>query len=134
MIGAGEEAGFSRTPRQLMAAVLANIIEGAQLAIETVGDNDSLFVDLGGEIAAGPGDLALVAGAPPALVEDRGLLGLVNGGVGVEARRQGEGLRGVGADGAFRLVAPEHLVIHVASFLQQWTHTLSSCKLPSSKE
>ena len=46
-------------------------------------------------------ELALMAGIPPAAGEDAGLLQLVDRGIEIEARWQGEGFRRVGADGTF---------------------------------
>jgi hypothetical protein len=73
---------------QAVAAMLADIVEGAQLAVAAADDDDALIEDLEGDVGAGLAELALMRHRVPGLVEDPGLLFREDGVVIEEARRQ----------------------------------------------
>jgi hypothetical protein len=83
----------------------ADVEEGAQGSVAAAGDEDVLLVDARGDVAARLGNLADMAGVMPGAVENRRLLGIKDGRVGVEPGRQGVGGLGVGAEGLIVLSA-----------------------------
>ena len=80
--------GSSRTAAELLAAMAADVVEGACALVAAAHDEKRIGPDLDGEVIAGTRDLAGMAGEEPLLVEDLVEIALVIGGVGVEAPRQ----------------------------------------------
>ena len=82
-----------------MGAVGADIVKAAELAILAAADEDVLIVDIGGDVAAGIGQIADMARHLPAAEEDRLALPRrrASGG-GIEPGGQRIGASGIAAD------------------------------------
>ena len=91
VIGADEAAGIAPPLGHQHRPVLADRRHRLQLVRPGAGDNDRLADDPGGEIVARRRDPGLPTDAEPFVIEQRLLLELVEGRVGVAGRRQGLG-------------------------------------------
>lgn len=80
-----------------MAAVWADVIEGAQNVVAAADDNDIFADDLPGNVIVRPGDLAAVGDANPAIGEDALFLVLKRLAVGIKTGRNGPGILRISA-------------------------------------
>lgn len=80
-----------------MAAVWADVIEGAQNVVAAADDNDVFADDLPGNVIVRPGDLAAVGDANPAIGEDALFLVLKRTAVGIKTGRNGPGILRISA-------------------------------------
>ena len=97
VIGAGNHVfGFTLAAQQLVAAVWADVIEGAQNVVAPADDNDIFADDLSGNVIVRPGDFAAVGDANPAIGEDTLFLVLKRLAVGVKTGRNGPGVLWIG--------------------------------------
>src|SRR5262249_24245275 len=87
VIGGEDDVGSAAALEQFMTAVLADIVEGAQLAGAVAQEDHAVARHPHRQEAARLGQLALVASVPPAACEDRGLLQFVDRWIEIEARR-----------------------------------------------
>ncbi|MCY1178656.1 hypothetical protein D9M73_190210 [compost metagenome] len=99
VVRAGDDVlGLATAFQQLVAAVRADVVESAQHAVTATHDDDALADHFAGDVGVVLGHFTAVGHADPALGEDFFLLVLVYGRAGIELRRDGEGLFGVGAE------------------------------------
>ncbi|MNE39232.1 hypothetical protein D3C80_1331740 [compost metagenome] len=99
VVRAGDDVlGLAAAAEQLVAAVRADVVEGAQDAVAAAHDDDAFADHFTGDVGVVLGHFAAVADADPAAGEDVFFLVLEHCRLGVEAGRDGESLFGVGAE------------------------------------
>ena len=70
VVGAGDEPGRARTLQQLVPAVLADVVEGAQRTVLAANRDDASILNARGDVAPGLAQRLLVAEVLPASPED----------------------------------------------------------------
>ncbi|MNJ58786.1 hypothetical protein D3C77_544390 [compost metagenome] len=99
VVWAGDDVlGLAAAAEQLVAAVRADVVEGAQDAVATTHDDDAFTNYFAGDVGVVFCHFTAMTDTDPAAREDVFFLVLEHCRLGVEAGRDGESLFGVGAE------------------------------------